>query len=212
MSTHPDEQPLGSPTASPDVDMAEATPAIELPAALPKFITVEDVLATAALPRKKVAVCIRPDLQARYDAAMAELATLITPTGELIPDPDASLDQAETTAARARELADTVEDTRREMTKALWWVEFEGMTSEDLAVFNKQHKPKGTDRDMTDYNLRLIASCAVEPAISVEQAYALHRKLGTRAVTELLNGATSVCYEGGVSIPKSPATLLNLAR
>lgn len=209
MTSTPDEQPLGSPFIKPTDH--DAPTRIDLPTVTPRAFTVEDVLSAARLPERTATVCLRADLQATYDAALTELASLVTPAGELIDDPEASLD-ATTTRARARELQDTIDRTRREMTAHLWRVRFRGMSSEDYAVFNKQHMPKGEGQDLTDFNLRLIAATAIDPEITYDQAKALNAKLGGRAMTELANAAWNVCNEGGISVPKSPSFLANLAR
>lgn len=209
MTSLPDEQPLGSPFIKP-VDDTPA-PSIELPATTLPTLTIEDVLSQAKLPERTATVCLRPDLQADYDTALVELGQLVDARGELLEDPEASLDD-QSRIARARDLSDSIDRIRREMTAHLWRVRFRGMPSEDFAVFNKQHMPKGEGTDMSDYNLRLIAATAITPAITYDQAKALNGKLGGRAMAELANAAWNVCNEGGISVPKSPGFLRNLAQ
>jgi len=203
------DQPLGSPFIA---DPADDTPtAITFPAGTPRVFTVEDVLSNATLPERVATVCIRPDLQATYDEAMAELSTLIDGSGKLLEaDDDASL--ADTKATRAQELADTIAQVRAEMSGFLWSVRFRGMSSEDYSIFNKRHTPKGDNPDTTDYNLRLIAATAIEPTITLEKAQQLNAKLGSRIMAELVNTAWNTCNEGGISVPKSLSFSVSPAR
>jgi len=210
MSTHPDEQPLAASSVPAD-QQDDTAPAIDLPADTPQVFTVEDVLNLARLPERTANVCLRADLQADYDAALAELAQLITPTGELIADPEAALDE-NTARTRAQELVAQLKVIRQEMTAHMWHVRFRGLDSEALTVFNKRYKPKNDTEDRTDYNLRLVAETAIDPHVSFEQARQLAVRLGTKAMLELINTAIDVCYAGGVSVPKSPSSLLHLAQ
>lgn len=194
------DQPLAD---SPFVDalVDGAAPAIQLPTDTPRNFTIEDVLAMAKLPELVATVCIRPDLQADYDATLTELATLVDPTGQLLEDPDASLG-GQSKAGRAEELNDRLEEIRLEMAGHLWRVRFRGMTSEDFSVFNKRF-PNREGAQAQEYSLQLVAATAIDPPISYDQAQRLNAKLGARIMTELVNAAWKVCNEGGISIPKS---------
>ena len=201
------DQPLGTPTP----DEHTQTHQIEFPPNTPRTFTVEDVLANAKLPERTAQVCLRPDLQADYDAALTELATLVNAQGEIIADPEATLGD-ESRVGRAQELGDIIAEVRKEMAAHMWSVRFRGLASEDYSVFNKQHQPKGENPDTTEYNLHLIAATAFDPPISYEQAKALNAKLGARAMTELSNTAWNTCNDGGISVPKSLTFSVNQAR
>lgn len=201
------DQPLGTPTP----DEHTQTHVIDFPAGTPRAFTVEDVLAAATLPERTAQVCLRPDLQADYDAALVELATLVNAQGEIINDPEAALGD-ESRTARAQELGDIITGIRQKMAAHMWRIRFRGMASEDYSVFNKQHHPKGENPDTTDYNLRLIAATAIDPIITYDQAKALNGKLGARAMAELANTAWNVCNDGGLSVPKSLSFSVNPAR
>lgn len=201
------DQPLGTPTP----DAHDVAHAIEFPANTPRTFTVEDVLAKAKLPERTAQVCLRPDLQADYDAALVELATLVNAQGEVLNDPDASLGD-ESRAARAQELGDIITGIRQKMAAHMWRVRFRGLASDDYSTFNRQHMPKGESPDLTDYNLLLIAATACEPEITYDQAKALNGKLGGRAMAELANTAWNVCNDGGLSVPKSLTFSVNPAR
>lgn len=172
-----------------------------LPEAVKSF-TIDQVLEMAKTPEKRARVCLRGDLQAAYDERIAELATLVDAEGNLIADADAAVGDT-SPEQRARELEDEAQDLRRQMADAMWLPLFRGLTSDDLALFNAAHSPKGDNPDMTEYNTQLIAATAVEPVLSVDQVRALRKKLGSRAMGELVGTANWVCSRGGVDIPKS---------
>ena len=183
---------------------------INLDGVVPEVWTVDQVLNIARKPRRTAHVCLRGDLQGEYDDVMHELRGLVTATGEIIDQGDEALN-ATSAVARAQRLADRGEEIRREMAKHMWRVEFEGMTSEDYATFNKKHQPP-QGADGTEYNLRLISACAINPIITLEQARALNKQLGSRQMTELLTKAVEACREGGIDVPKLPGFLANLAQ
>lgn len=172
---------------------------------LPEFtrddLTIEDILDMAKTPEKRARVCLRADLQAEYDSIVTELSTLVDAQGKVIADDDAAVGDA-TPAQRAAELEDRAQRVRREMLKSMWTPLFRGLTSDDLATFNREHAPKGDNPDMTEYNTALVAACAVKPVLSVEDVRRLRTKLGSRAVGELVNTANWVCSRGGIDVPK----------
>ena len=189
------------------------TPTIDLDAP-GQPLTVQDMLAHLQPVRTVARVVTRGTLLAERDRLVKELSSMIDAEGNVIVDEDATLGDSQT--ASAQEKADRVARLDRELTATAWWVTFEGMGAEEWAVFHKQHSPpapKGGARpDMTEFNIKLIAATAVEPAISEDEARALHKRLGAKQWIELANKAWESCNEGGVSVPKSRSSLLNLAR
>lgn len=178
--------------------------------------TIEEILAEAKLPELRARICLRADLQERHDSILAELATLVDARGELIEDDEATAGDV-TNASRARALNDELQGVQREMAKSMWFPLFRGMASDDLAVFSKLHLPKDASDpnakvDMTTYNTLLVAECSVDPKLSVDDVKALRKKLGSRAMGELVKTATRVCTQGGVDVPKSPVSLRNLTQ
>ncbi|MDN4173916.1 hypothetical protein QWY28_13225 [Nocardioides sp. SOB77] len=165
-------------------------------------LTIDEVLNSARLPEKRAEICLRADLQAQYDVLAAELATLVTADGEVIVDDEAAAGEV-TAAARARELDDNLASIRAEMEDSMWRPLFRGLSSEDLAVFNKEHRPADPTADMTDYNTRLIAATMTEPTATVDEVQALRRTLGSLAMIKLVRTASEVCVQGGVDVPKS---------
>lgn len=165
-------------------------------------LTIEEILEQAKLPEKRVYVCLAGDLQAEYDGYVEELNTLVNAGGELIVDPEASIGE-QTAEARAQELADKVQDVRQRMKRSMAGFLLRGMSADDLAVFEKTHKPKDPNADHTDYWVKLIAKSAVQPTMTSDNVRAFRKKLGFNAFWELVKGARSVNLDGGVDVPKS---------
>ncbi|GAW54747.1 hypothetical protein [Nocardioides sp. PD653] len=192
--TTPTSAPV-SPFHRPDVPDLSATPLVQL--------SIDEILDMAKLPERTVYICLRADLQAKDDAIIEELGTLVTARGELLVDPEASIGE-QTALARAQQLADEQTQNRREMSAASVPFRFRGMSADDFAVFEKAHRPKSTDAaDFTDYFTKLIARCCVAPAMTEEQVKKLRTRVGSKVFLELSNGAQNVNTGGGVDIPKS---------
>lgn len=179
-----------------------------------KQMTIDEVLATARRVEKVARISLRGDLQAEHDELVRELSGLVTADGELIEDPEASMGE-ESAAVRAQELNQRLVELGREMAGAMWSVRFRAMSSDDWAVFTKAHFPeadKDGKRDLTDFNVKLVAATAIEPTLTEEQVRALGGKLGTSQIVNLANTAWNVCTKGGVDVPKSPVSLRNLTQ
>lgn len=177
-------------------------------------LTIEEVLESARRIEKVARISLRGDLAAEHDEVVRELASLVDTNGELIADPEASLDE-QSTAARAQELNDRLTALGREMAGAMWSVRFRAMSSDEWAVFTKAHLPqpdKDGKQDLTEFNVKLIAATAIDPEISEDQVKALSAKLGSSQMVALANTAWSVCTKGGVDVPKSPLSLRNLTQ
>lgn len=177
-------------------------PPLPEPINLVEQLTIDQILDMAKLPERRARICLRGDLQARYDQIVAELGQLVTPSGELISDPETSLGE-QTTESRAQALADELESVRAEMAGAMVSFLFRGMSADDLAVFEKAHKPKDPKADHTDYWVRLIAASSVEPEMTQASVQAFRKKFGANAFWELVTTARDVNMGGGVDVPKS---------
>lgn len=197
------DAPLDHPTDLPD---PTGLPDIDAPAPL----SVAEVLAMAELPERTAEICVRPDLQAKYDAVMSELATLVTATGEVIEDAEASIGE-KTAEARAIELNAEAAELRRQMRGAMWRVTFRGMSTDDWDMFVKRFRPKDRNANMDDFYNRLIAETSVDDDIDIEAVKALRKKFGQAAMTKLTNTAVQVCTRDGIDVPKLPAFSRNLA-
>ena len=165
-------------------------------------LTIDEILARAKTPERTARICLRADLQAEYDELVTELAGLVDAEGRVIADEEAALGET-TPAQRAVELEARLRALRDEMAENTWSVRFRGLTTDELALFNREHAPKSDDQDMTEYNTQLIAACAVKPNLTVDDVRKLRKALGSRAMGELVNAANWVCSRGGVDVPKS---------
>lgn len=204
-------QPTPGPTVFGTPDADSAADPIEHPSTA-RMLTLDDVLSRARLPEKRARVCLRADLQAEYDELVAELSTLVNAQGELIDD-DTDRAISETSARdRAVELGERIEVVRRKMADSMWLPLFRGLSTDDLAVFNKRHLPKGDSPDLTEYNQLLVAECSVEPKMSIDDVKELRKKLGSRAFVQLVKTANEVCIQGGIAVPKSQSFLVDLTQ
>lgn len=176
------------------------------------LLTVEDVLAAARLVERTASICTRADLTADHDRVLDELATLITPGGELIADDDEAGMDAQSNAARARDLSDRLTRIKAEMRASMWHVRFRAMDSDAWTAFKKQHMPKGKDADLTEFRTKLVAACAIEPTISEDQARQLRKKFNSSQFVDLSDTAFAACTQGGLDVPKSPNSWANLAQ
>lgn len=211
-----------------DTSLADTTPAADTPAAAGVFgtptpeppadrriWTVEEILAEAKLPERHARICLRADLEAEHEQIVAELASLIDAQGHVIEDEERAAGEG-SVVARVQGLAARDEQVLSQMREAMWFPLFRGLSTEALQEFNAQHYPKKPDKngdiDLSGYNVLLIAETAVEPRLTPDQVRALRGKLGAKAYKQLVDTAQSVCVRGGVDVPKSPASLLNLAQ
>lgn len=165
--------------------------------------TVAEILDRAKVPERRANICLRTDLQAQYDGLLEELSALVNNRGELLEDAEASMGE-ESAASKAQRINDKLTAVRAEMVKATWRPLFRGMSSDELAVFNKEHYPKKDGADLTDYNNRLIAACSADPEMTIADVEQLRKKLTFKGIRELVEVATSVCI-GGLDVPKLPS-------
>lgn len=164
-------------------------------------LTIDEILARAKTPERTARICLRADLQAEYDELVAELTDLVDAEGRVMVDDEATIGET-SPAQRATEIEERLRLLRTEMAENTWAVRFRGLTTDELALFNREHEPKG-DQDWTEYNTHLVAACAVKPVLSVDDVRKLRKTLGSRAMGQLVTSATWVCTQGGVDVPKS---------
>lgn len=209
MSDNTDATLGGDPTDTATVfgDPTATTP----PPAVRRQMTVDEVLASARRPERTARVCLRADLEDEHAQLVAELATLVNAQGEIIAEEEAAVGEI-TGEARAHQINDRLKALRAEMAQSMWFVRFRGMPSEDYDVFEKKYKPKTKDADFSEFHARLVAETAIEPTISYDQAVALRKEFGKRAMLELYNTAFTVCNTGGVDVPLLPASLQALTQ
>ncbi len=200
------DSPLGTPTPTATDDLGQPEEPLQIRTAdqAMRPLTFDDILQTARLPERRAKICLRADLEADRDALISELAKLVDAEGNLLeqePDPERSV--GESAEARAVELSEQLQALTDEMAGSMRYVRMRGLDSTALAEFNAKHEPKG-DEPRDDYNTRLVAECAIEPTLTVEQVQQMQTRLGNLAILNLVETALTVCYGGGVSVPKSP--------
>jgi len=201
-----DDQSLGTPAPRSD-----DTPSVDLHAPVTSY-TVEDVLNQARRVKRTARICIRGDLLDVREGILDDLSSLVDPRGNVIePEAEASIGDV-TNATRAQQLSEELVQVDATIAGFMWTVQFEGMDSDTWVAFHKAYFPKGEGADLTVFNNKLIAATAIQPPITEEQMVALRKKLGLRQINELSNKAWEACNAGGVDIPKSPSSLLNLAK
>lgn len=204
------DNPFGSPDGH---DRSDSLSEHDLDASKPtSLFTVEDVLASARLVERTASICLRADLTAELDQIRAELATLLTPGGEVIGGDDETSADQQSNAGRALELVDRDRQVRHQMQGQMWHVRVRGMASDDWSTFKRLWWPKGKDPDMTEFRTKLVAKCAIEPAITEDQFKALRKKLGSAAIIELSDKAYEACTAGGLNVPKLPNSWATLAQ
>lgn len=177
-----------------------------------QFLTVEDVLTAARLVERTASICLRADLTAEHDRIMAELATLVTPGGELLADDEEAAMDAQTNAARARELSDRDREVLSEMRSSMRQVRFRAMDSDAWTAFKKQHMPTAKGADMTEFRTKITAACAIEPQLTEDEVRQFRKKLGAAQIVELSDTAFDACNNGGIDVPKSPSSWANLGQ
>lgn len=197
-----DDQTLSDPPTPAQADTPFHQPAPVQLDGLSANLTISEILERAKLPERRARICLAADLQGRYDEIVDELSVLVNASGELIVDPEATIG-AQTPAGRAQQLADDLEDVRRQMSSAMASFLFRGMPADDLAVFEKKHKPTDPKADHTDYWVQMIARCAVTPAMTTDDVTAFRKKLGANAFWQLVEAVRGVNLGGGVDVPKS---------
>lgn len=190
------EHPLGQlPDTAPEApDSAKRGPGLPL--------SIEEILASARRVERVATICLRADLVADYEEALAELATLVNDKGELVVDPEASVGEKSATA-HVEELHTLIDDLRTQMRQAAWSVRFRAMDSDAWAVFTKQYLPQEDKADLTDFENRLVAAVAIEPTLTLEDVVKLRKALGPAQITKLVNTAWGACTKGGIDVPKS---------
>lgn len=170
-------------------------------------LTIDLILREARRPERTAVICLAGDLEDEHRAVLEEIASRVTPDGELIRGPedslagDAGVEAVETLLERERELV-------RRMRDHTYRVLFRGMPDDDWKVFCRRYRD-GNDqiKDLTEHDNALIAACAVDPVLSADDVVAMRGKLTQPQMQTLANEAYYACTTGGVDIPKSPTYL-----
>lgn len=213
-----DDTPLAGPDAGDKTPVQHVSLNVPDPDPAPeRMLTISEVLEEARLPEDYARICLRADLEADLTRLEKELAGLVGADGKLVEDDDeeSTLGDAQTRGAQARVLGDQIKAVRSEMADSVRFVRFRGLSSDASQEFDERHQVKAKEpsqKQIGAFNDQLIAATAIEPRLSVEEMRQLRGKLGPRSIAELARVAKKVCTQGGVDVPKSPVSLLNLTQ
>lgn len=199
------EQPAPDAAAS-DASSSEAAATAVLPPAftpqqIDNFLTLDQIMSSARRSRRTAQICLRADLEAEYLELHEQLGQLVTVDGELLAE-DASMTDAEEVST----LRDQIAALHAEMTANTRPMLFEAMDDDTWQAFEKKHRGvDGKIKDTVAWQNELIAACAINPTMTVEQVVATRGKLGPTQITAMANAAYSACSSGGVDVPKLPS-------
>ena len=159
---------------------------------------IEDIIAEAKLPERSITLCLRGDLQAQWEDLERKLQRAEANSDDtLAGDPE-----AQALAEQMEALAERMRATERTFL-------FRGLGSKeysDLLAANKAPADKQDEAvdglDWSTYPTALIAACAVDPAMTFEQAERLSNVLTNRQWDDLFSTALA-CNRSKVDVPFS---------
>jgi hypothetical protein len=164
-------------------------------------VTLEEILNEARLVERVARICLRGDLYAEHIADVEELSQLVDADGNVVSEGD----QALADQSHAAELIERIKARQLVMRDAMRTVRFRAMPDDEWDVFKKAHgDDKGKPKDMVDWNVKIIARCAIEPTFTEAQVKQIRGKLGAPQFATLANEAFWACTTGGLDIPKLP--------
>jgi hypothetical protein len=169
------------------------------------ILDLDTILSSARMVERTTRFCIDGELQAEYDAALAELEALVDLDGNPVDEEDATLgEESKLAAAQAK-----VNGLRERMKPRTLAVRWRALPSDEWEAFDKSHKTSaGAYKDRTKFENELMAKCAVEPPISpADVETKLRKKLNQAQFVKLFNDAFFVNNMDGIDVPKLPSYL-----
>lgn len=163
-------------------------------------LDIDDVIARAKLPEKTLALCLRGDLQAEWEDLERQLKA----------EQDDPSDDSLGGNVKARDLAERMEAIGQEMAESQIVFRFRGLSRKAYSDLCAKHKAGEDDTASVDglnwktYPTALIAACATDPVMTVEQAEKLSDTVTDVQWDQLFEVALSV-NRGQVSVPFSLA-------
>jgi hypothetical protein len=163
------------------------------------MVDIDEVIASAKLPEKTLPLCLRGDLQAEWEDLERQLKEA------------EDADDAPVLAgnAAARELAEQMEKLERSMREHEVVFRFRGLSSKKYSDLLVAHKAADDQQDEAvdglnwdTYPTALIAACAIDPKMTLEQAERLNDAVTHRQWDDLFATALA-CNRNQVSIPFS---------
>lgn len=196
------DQPLGGDTASSNHgDTVFGNPNGTRPAAVETILTLDEIMSSARLVERTARICLRGDLQAELNEAIEKLSRLVDADGKIVAEGDEALAAGNEAGALVEQIA----AIRAEMETAMRTVRFRAMPDDEWRTFQAANTKDGAPKDSVDYHNKLIARCAIAPALSEDDVKAMRKKLGGPQMVALGNEAYWACTTGGLDVPKSPA-------
>ncbi|MGI5233839.1 hypothetical protein [Actinoallomurus sp. CA-142502] len=158
---------------------------------------IEDILGSAELPQKTVELCLKGNLQADFEVLERQLR-----------EAEETDDDALAGGVRARELAEQIEDVRRKMAEHVTMFRFTALGAKSYSDLLAKHPPTeeqkqaGAGVNLDTWPAALVAACALDPKMTVEQAERLHDKITDGQWEELYDTALA-CNRKKVDVPFS---------
>ncbi|SEN86616.1 hypothetical protein [Nonomuraea pusilla] len=158
--------------------------------------SIDDILGQMRLPERVYPLCVRPDLQAEWEQAEAELEAAQRSTGDSLAGVSTAVKSAAKKVQQLEaEMAEhTIPITLRALTHKAW---------SDLVA---AHPPREDSEDGSwnaeTFGPALLAACAAAPAIDVEKANALVDRMTMGQWNDLQRVLFNL-NASGVDVPKS---------
>lgn len=174
------------------------------------ILDLDTILSSATVITRTVPMCMRPDLVARYDKVIEELASLVDGDGNPVNADGAEIALDE--SSRANELQDEARELMAEMRKFTVEWKFESMPPDEWEEFDASHRT-GSDKHLKNerkYVSEIIEKCAVSPKIGpgdVDAKLRKHKAFNEARITMLFNAAFYVNKADGLDVPKLPSYL-----
>lgn len=162
-------------------------------------LDIDDIIASARLPEKTVALCLRGDLQAEWEELERELRAVqgMAEEESLAGDP------------KARELAERMEAIAQEMADHQVTFRFRALGKKAYSDLMMEHRASEEKKDesvdgldWSTFPTALISACAIDPKMSVAKAGKLSETLTDRQWDDLFATAMA-CNRAEVSVPFS---------
>ncbi|WP_326646687.1 hypothetical protein OG884_18845 [Streptosporangium sp. NBC_01755] len=164
-----------------------------------KTSAIADIIGSIKRPEKTVPICLAGDLQAEFESLERDLAIARekpADAGTLAGGSD----------PMATAIAQQIQELRAKMREHTAVFRFQGLSSKVYSDLVAQHPPKEEskrgDVDWDSFSVALVATCAVEPKMSVEEAGQLADAL-TQAQWDALFTAAFEVNKADIDVPFS---------
>jgi hypothetical protein len=163
---------------------------------------ISDILGSIRRPERTVRLCMAGDLQAEFERLEADLAEARQKPQDA---PTLGGSQAD---PHITDLARQIEEVRELMLEHTIVFRFQGLAAKAYSDLVARHPAKDggsrQDVDMDGYSTDLVATCAVEPRMTVDEARQLSEAL-TQAQWDALVAAAYACNKEDFDVPFSYA-------